>query len=117
VVSDVQVDIAEVGQAECGNHVPHSKEANAGTRLYDLIAAWPLDASLLNAVAEIQGRGGTAAEANHIDDGVSRRPGLAQVVVRIVDARQLAEAKYSAEDFAQDVPASADASEIEIICL
>ena len=86
-----------------------------GVGIDDDVAVRLADAVRLDPLAEIECRRGAAAEADDVDDLVAVRPLLAQVVVRFVDADQLAHAEKAADELAEQIEARADARDVEVL--
>ena len=117
MVPDVERRVPEIGEPERGDDVPHAEETDLRVRLDDLVAAGPANPVGLHPVAEIQRRRRAAAEADDVDDAIAGSPGGAQMIVRLVDARQLAHTEDAADHFADEIESRADTLEIEIVRL
>src|SRR3954454_20465917 len=101
MMSDVQFGITEICNSKRRNDVPHAEEADDRVLLDDRVAARAADAMGLDAMAKIERRRGAATEPDDIDDAIAVSPSPAQVIVRLVDARQLSEAEHTAGNLAQ----------------
>src|SRR4029079_17794311 len=116
-MADVEIERAEIRQAERADDVPDAEEVDDGVGLDHCPSSRGANPTVLDTMTEVQRRGGAAAEADDVACAVVVLPVLAQLVVCFVDARQLAEAEHAAGDLADDVPAGADAGYVEVVGL
>src|SRR4051794_21023163 len=115
MVPQVEGGVPEIGEPECGNDVPDAEEPNPWPAYDHVTSHRRADAFVLDMVAEIERRRGASTESNDVDHVVARSPDSAQVLVRLVDARQFAHAEDSTRNLPEQVEPGPHAGHIEVI--
>src|SRR5207248_2999271 len=115
VVEQIEGDIAKKRQAEGPDHVPDAEKPDLRVRLRDVLGAGPANAARVNDVAEVERRRRAAAESDDVDDVVAGRPVVAQLLVGLVEPRQLTQAKGPAQGRPKDAGTRPDAGDVEVV--